>query len=229
MARAMEIPMYQLFYDGEEPPKLPNLPKRKSSDDVAWGSSGKDARYLGKLFWPVNLSVLYPHPGQWPVTQVILSTALLVAIFAFTPVEAGQGDGPGVAGWARVMLAAAGYGAAFGLLPIGWIVLAAIFLYNLTVETGHFETVKRSVVALSDDRRIQALLIAFCFGAFVEGAAGFGTPVAISAALMLGAGFKPLYLPFAVCVAVSIPLEIKTVTHYRENLCHTNFAAPGRV
>jgi transcriptional regulator with XRE-family HTH domain len=49
LARAMEIPMYQLFYDGEEPPKLPNLPKRKSSDDIAWGSSGKDARYLGKL------------------------------------------------------------------------------------------------------------------------------------------------------------------------------------
>src|SRR5262249_33719979 len=91
------------------------------------------------------------------------------------------------------VLAAAGYGAAFGLLPIGWIVLSAIFLYNLTVETGHFETVKRSVLALSDDRRIQALLIAFCFGAFVEGAAGFGTPVAISAALLMGAGFKPLH------------------------------------
>ena len=88
------------------------------------------------------------------------------------------------------MLAAAGNGAAFGLLPIGWIVLAAIFLYNLTVETGQFEIVKHSVAALSDDRRIQALLIAFCFGAFVEGAAGFGTPVAISAALMMGAGFQ---------------------------------------
>jgi lactate permease len=90
------------------------------------------------------------------------------------------------------MLAAAGNGAAFGLFPIGWIVLAAIFLYSLTVETGQFEIVKHSVAALSDDRRIQALLIAFSFGAFVEGAAGFGTPVAISAALMMGAGFRPI-------------------------------------
>src|SRR5207253_2194622 len=94
--------------------------------------------------------------------------------------------------WCGTVLAAAGNGAAFGLLPIGWIVLSAIFLYTLTVETGHFDIVKRSVVALSDDRRIQALLIAFCFGAFVEGAAGFGTPVAISAALLVGAGFTPL-------------------------------------
>lgn len=83
-------------------------------------------------------------------------------------------------------------GAAFGLLPIGWIVLSAIFLYNLTVVTGQFDRVKHSVVTLSADRRLQALLIAFSFGAFVEGAAGFGTPVAISAALLMGAGFKPL-------------------------------------
>jgi lactate permease len=97
-----------------------------------------------------------------------------------------------IAGWAGSMLAAAGNGAAFGLFPIGWIVVAAIFLYSLTVETGQFEIVKHSVTALSDDRRIQALLIAFSFGAFVEGAAGFGTPVAISAALLMGAGFRPL-------------------------------------
>src|SRR4051794_29315359 len=122
-----------------------------------------------------------------------LGGALLAAIFVFTPEEALTAEGPGRAGWALTVLAAAADGAAFGLFPIGWIVVAAIFLYNLTVETGHFDTVKRSVLALSDDRRIQALLIAFCFGAFVEGAAGFGTPVAISAALLLGAGFRPLH------------------------------------
>src|SRR5206468_11479517 len=99
-----------------------------------------------------------------------------------------------VAAWTPPMLSAAAYGAAFGLVPIGWIVLAAIFLYSLTVETGQFEIVKHSVTSLSDDRRVQALLIAFSFGAFVEGAAGFGTPVAISGALLLGAGFKPLAL-----------------------------------
>jgi lactate permease len=88
--------------------------------------------------------------------------------------------------------AAAGYGVAFGLLPIGWIVLNAIFIYDVSVHTGQFEIVKQGIAALSSDRRIQTLLIAFSFGAFVEGAAGFGTPVAISAALLVGLGFKPL-------------------------------------
>src|SRR5262249_59823840 len=83
---------------------------------------------------------------------------------------------------------------------------AAIFLYNLTVDTGHFETVKRSVVALSDDRRVQALLIAFSFGAFVEGAAGFGTPVAISGALLLGAGFRPLHAAGLALLANTAPV-----------------------
>jgi lactate permease len=89
-------------------------------------------------------------------------------------------------------LAAAGNGAAFGLFPIGWIVLWAIFLYDITVYTGKFETVKHTIAGLASDRRLQALLIAFSFGAFIEGAAGFGTPVAISAAMLIGLGFKPL-------------------------------------
>ena len=88
--------------------------------------------------------------------------------------------------------ASAGYGIAFGLFPIGWIVLNAIFIYDVTVKTGKFEVVKHGIAALASDRRIQALLIAFSFGAFIEGAAGFGTPVAISAALLVGLGFKPL-------------------------------------
>ncbi len=97
-------------------------------------------------------------------------------------------------------------GACFGLFPIGWIVLAAIFLYSLTVETGQFEIVKNSVVGLSADRRLQALLIAFSFGAFVEGAAGFGTPVAISAALMIGTGFKPLHAAGLALIANTSPV-----------------------
>jgi lactate permease len=84
------------------------------------------------------------------------------------------------------------YGAAFGLLPIGWIILNAIFIYDITVKTGKFEVVKDSIAGLAADRRIQVLLIAFAFGAFIEGAAGFGTPVAISAAMLIGLGFKPL-------------------------------------
>jgi lactate permease len=135
-----------------------------------------------------------------------LVAAFLAAVFVFTPAEAADPDGLGRLGWAGAMLAAAGHGAAFGLLPIGWIVLNAIFLYALTVDTGRFDVVKRSVLALSDDRRLQALLIAFCFGAFIEGAAGFGTPVAISAALLLGAGFRPLHAAGLALLANTAPV-----------------------
>jgi lactate permease len=135
-----------------------------------------------------------------------LVAALLTAILAYAP---GMGDAPyleRVGRWTPTMLAAAANGAAFGLLPIGWIVLNAIVLYDLTVETGRFEVVKHSVASLSDDRRIQALLIAFSFGAFVEGAAGFGTPVAISAALLLGAGFRPLHAAGLALLANTSPV-----------------------
>jgi lactate permease len=93
---------------------------------------------------------------------------------------------------APLALAAAGYGAAFGLLPIGWLILNAIFIYQLSVETGQFTVLQKQIAGISGDRRIQALMLAFCFGAFIEGAAGFGAPVAISGALMIGLGFKPL-------------------------------------
>jgi lactate permease len=83
-------------------------------------------------------------------------------------------------------------GAAFGLLPIGWIILNAIFVYDISVKTGKFEIVKETIASIGGDRRIQVLLIGFSFGAFIEGAAGFGTPVAISAAMLIGLGFKPL-------------------------------------
>jgi lactate permease len=94
---------------------------------------------------------------------------------------------------AGLALAAAGNGAAFGLFPIGWIIINAIFIYEITVKTGKFEIVKHTIANLANDRRIQVLLIAFCFGAFIEGAAGFGTPVAISGAMLLGLGFRPLH------------------------------------
>ena len=93
---------------------------------------------------------------------------------------------------AKLAFAAAGYGAAFGLLPIGWLILNAIFIYQLSVDTGQFAVLQKQIAGVSGDRRIQALLLAFSFGAFIEGAAGFGAPVAISGALMIGLGFKPL-------------------------------------
>jgi lactate permease len=103
------------------------------------------------------------------------------------------------------------YGAAYGLLPIGWIIVNAVFLYNLTVETGQFEIVKASVANLSADRRIQALLIAFSFGAFIEGASGFGTPVAICSALLMGLGFTPLYAAGLALIANTAPVAFGAI------------------
>jgi lactate permease len=93
---------------------------------------------------------------------------------------------------ANMAFMAAINGALYGLLPIGWIVLNAIFVYDITVATGKFEVVKHTIAGLASDRRIQLLLIGFSFGAFIEGASGFGTPVAICAAMLIGLGFAPL-------------------------------------
>tara|TARA_Y100000588_G_scaffold329205_1_gene365213 strand:- start:2154 stop:3803 length:1650 start_codon:yes stop_codon:yes gene_type:complete len=98
------------------------------------------------------------------------------------------------------------YGAAFGLFPIGWIVIASLILYRVTLETGKFEIIKDSIGSLSDDRRLQAVLIGFAFGAFIEGAAGFGTPVAVAAAMLTGLGFSPFYAAFICLVANTAPV-----------------------
>jgi len=108
-------------------------------------------------------------------------------------------------------LATVAYGAAYGLFPIGWIVLGAIFLYNLSVRSGTFETVKHSVAGLSSDRRVQTLLIAFSFGAFIEGASGFGTPVAISAALLMGLGFAPHQAAVLSLIANTAPVAFGAI------------------
>jgi lactate permease len=108
-----------------------------------------------------------------------LAAALLVAILGFT-MPAGMA------------LRTAGLGAAYGLFPIGWIILNVIFLYDLTVEKGYFKVMQDSLTGITRDRRLQLLLIAFSFGAFFEGAAGFGTPVAVTAAILIGLGFSPL-------------------------------------
>ncbi len=92
----------------------------------------------------------------------------------------------------KLAFAAAANGAAFGLLPIGWIILGAIFVYDITVKSGDFEVLKHTIAGLASDRRIQLLLVGFSFGAFIEGASGFGTPVAICGAMLIGLGFRPL-------------------------------------
>ncbi|MGE5491119.1 MAG: L-lactate permease [Actinomycetota bacterium] len=98
------------------------------------------------------------------------------------------------------------YGGAFGLFPVCWIVITALFIYNMSVKTGQFEVIKNSLASITDDRRLQALLIAFSFGAFIEGAAGFGTPVAITAAMLAGLGFNPLYAAGICLLANTAPV-----------------------
>ena len=99
-----------------------------------------------------------------------------------------------------------GYGVAFGVLKIAWIVLAAVYLYDISVETGQFEIMKESVAGITPDRRLQVLLVAFCFGAFIEGAAGFGAPVAIAGAFMIGLGFKPFHAAALNLIANTAPV-----------------------
>ena len=123
---------------------------------------------------------------SWMASLIGLATAMLVAA-TFYGMPAGR------------LLAAATNGAAFGLFPIGWVVFAAILLYRVTVESGKFEILKDSVGNLTGDPRLQALLIAFAFGAFVEGAAGFGTPVAVAGAMLAGLGVAP-FRAAAICL-----------------------------
>jgi lactate permease len=142
---------------------------------------------LGILEWRAHLAAL---------TGLVAALAVSVVVYGMPVSSAG---------------ATAIYGAAYGLLPIGWIIVNAVFLYNLTVATGQFEVVKASVAHLSGDRRIQALLIAFSFGAFIEGAAGFGTPVAICAALLMGLGFTPLYAAGLALIANTAPVAFGAI------------------
>ena len=88
-------------------------------------------------------------------------------------------------------LASAVYGFFYGLWPIAWIIIAAVFLYKVSVKTGQFDVIRSSILSITPDQRLQLILVGFCFGAFLEGAAGFGAPVAITAALLVGLSFKP--------------------------------------
>ena len=103
------------------------------------------------------------------------------------------------------------HGMVYGVMPIGWIILTSVFLYKMTVKTGHFDIIRDSITSLTDDRRIQALIIAFSFGAFLEGAAGFGAPVAITASLLVGLGFRPLYAAGVCLIANTAPVAFGAV------------------
>ena len=105
----------------------------------------------------------------------------------------------------------ASQGAAFGLFPIMWIVVTAIWIYNMTVETGYFAVLRRSFASISDDQRVQAVIIAFCFGALLEALAGFGTPVAITSAFLIGLGFKPIKAASVALVANTAPVAFGAI------------------
>jgi len=107
---------------------------------------------------------------------------------------------------AHMTIASAIYGAAYGLFPIGWIVLNVIFLYQLTYQCGRFEQLRHSITGLTEDRRLQLLLVAFSFGAFIEGACGFGTPVAVTGAILIGLGFSPLSASSLSLIANTAPV-----------------------
>jgi lactate permease len=155
-------------------------------------------RLLSTAFAALPILVLFwlLVPRRWLAPKAGLGgavTALLVAWLVY-------GMPLGMASMAFV------HGAAFGLLPVGWTIFNAMLLYNITVETGHFTIVRRSVAGLSADARIQAILIGFSFGAFLEGAAGGGTPVAICGAIMVGLGFDPFLAAVLCLIANTSPV-----------------------
>ena len=130
------------------------------------------------IFFFLALAVFRLKGSVASTITVIL--ALLVALFAYQmPVP--------------MALASGIYGFFYGLWPIAWIIIGAVFLYKVTVKTGQFDVIRSSILSLTQDQRLQMLLVGFAFGTFLEGAAGFGAPVAITAALLVGLGFKPLY------------------------------------
>jgi len=129
----------------------------------------------------------------WKAALVSLAISLLVAIFAYS-MPAGQA------------LLASTEGAAFGFFPILFIVINAIWVYNMTVVTGHFDVLRRSFAKVSDDQRIQAVIVAFCFGGLLEALAGFGTPVAITSVMLIALGFKPIKAAVVALVANTAPV-----------------------
>ncbi|MGQ7279010.1 L-lactate permease [Brevibacillus thermoruber] len=146
------------------------------------------------FFWALAIKRMKGHVAG--ITTLFL--AVLVAVLAYgMPV--------------RMAVMSSVQGAVYGLLPIGWIIISAVFLYKLTVKTDQFDLIRASVVSITEDRRLQVLLIAFSFGAFLEGAAGFGAPVAITAALLVGLGFHPLYAAGLCLIANTAPVAFGAI------------------
>src|SRR5690349_10870771 len=166
-------------------------------DPVA-GSLGLSALVAALPVFALLLALGVLRAPAWKASLIGLGTAILLAVIVY-----GMPVG--------LMASSVVYGAAFGLFPIGWIVYAAIVLYRITIETGKFEIIKNSVGSLTNDRRLQALLIGFAFGAFLEGASGFGTPVAVAAAMLTGLGFSPFYAAGICLLANTSPVAFGSI------------------
>jgi len=146
------------------------------------------------FFWALAIKRLKGHIAG----LTTLALAVLLAIIAFKmPVT--------------MTFMSASQGAVYGIVPIGWIIVTSVFLYKLSVKSGQFDIIRNSIQTITEDRRLQALLIAFSFGAFLEGAAGFGAPVAISAALLVGLGFNPLYAAGICLLANTAPVAFGAI------------------
>ncbi|MCC7174882.1 MAG: lactate permease LctP family transporter [Bryobacterales bacterium] len=171
--------------------------------------------------WPQNYT---PVAGNLAVSALAAAVPLFTLLFLLTAKRAPAWKAALSGLGAALLIALAVYrmpaglavnavlcGAAFGLLPIGWIVFAAILLYRIVVDTGKFEIIKDSIGSLTEDRRLQALLVAFSFGAFLEGAAGFGAPVAVAAAMLTGLGFSPFYAAAICLLANTAPVAFGSI------------------
>jgi glycolate permease/lactate permease len=164
-----------------------------------------------QIYNPVGGSVLF---SALVASVPPLLLALLLAVLRVAPWRAAVSAALTAAALAWLVwgmplpltIAAATHGMAYGLWPISWIVVSAVFFYNLTVESGDFDVIRRSLAHLTGDRRIQLLLVAFCFGALIEGIAGFGAPVAITASMLAGLGFEPITAASLALIANTAPV-----------------------
>ena len=143
------------------------------------------------IFFFLALAV-FRMKGHFAAT-ITLALSVVVAVVAFGMPTS-------------MAFASAGYGFLYGLWPIAWIIVASVFLYKLTVKSGQFGIIRNSILTITDDQRIQVILIGFAFGAFLEGAAGFGAPVAITAAILVGLGFQPIYAAGLCLIANTAPV-----------------------
>ncbi|HLZ89997.1 MAG TPA: L-lactate permease, partial [Puia sp.] len=157
-------------------------------------SAGLAAIPVLVIFWALVIRKMKGYQAS----LLAIATAFLIAILIYRmPIH--------------LSLLSIGNGALYGLFPICWIILTAVFLFNCTIRSGQFGIIRHFMASITADRRVQALLIAFSFGSFLEGTAGFGAPVAITAAMLTGLGFNPLYAAGLCLIANTAPVAFGSI------------------